>query len=302
MKIVGRVLLGLGVFLLVAAVLAVTWAPGVVKKTPLDADTRTDLAGEASYLGSDVAPIHAISTNAIDSEASTDDVVVFVATSCAFFVNDGGPIECRGEDDPSALAIDEDKFATERVSALAVDSDALPSDAVAHEGLVNKWPFDVEQKTYPYWDGRLGAAADAVYDRTEDIDGLETYVFKVSIDQAPTTLSEGVTGTYTDQKEVFVEPHTGSIIDQVDNQQIVLDDGTPALDLQLSVTDESVASAVADAKDDVASLNLITRVVPIVGFVGGVVLILLGIVLMRRSRPKPAAKPAVHREPAAAGR
>ena len=50
MRVLARVLLGLGVFLLVAGVLAVAWAPGVVKKTPLDVDTTTVYEGEAAKI------------------------------------------------------------------------------------------------------------------------------------------------------------------------------------------------------------------------------------------------------------
>ena len=41
-----------------------------------------------------------------------------------------------------------------------------------HEGLVNKFPFDVEKKDYPYWDGLLGRPVEMVYDDTETILGL----------------------------------------------------------------------------------------------------------------------------------
>ena len=45
MRVLARVLLGLGAFLLIAGMLAVSYAPGVVKKTPLDVDMTTDLRG-----------------------------------------------------------------------------------------------------------------------------------------------------------------------------------------------------------------------------------------------------------------
>ncbi len=41
----GLVLLGLGAFLLVVGTLCVTWAPEVVKKTPLDVNQTTALDG-----------------------------------------------------------------------------------------------------------------------------------------------------------------------------------------------------------------------------------------------------------------
>src|SRR6185503_5415547 len=50
MKVLARVLLGLGSFLLIAGILALTYAPGVVKKTPLDVDTTTVYEGQAAKI------------------------------------------------------------------------------------------------------------------------------------------------------------------------------------------------------------------------------------------------------------
>ena len=76
---------------------------------------------------------------------------------------------------------------------------------------------------------------DAVYDRTEEVKGVETYVYRVEIVDAPIEIAEGVPGTYTDTKEIFVEPVTGAILNQTDDQQRYLEDGTQVLDLQLGV-------------------------------------------------------------------
>ena len=90
-----------------------------------------------------------------DSENSSDEHVLFVETSC-LVVDTGGERVCVDGDDPNLITADIDIFATDRVTALGVEDPNLPPDAVAHEGLVNKFPFDVEQKNYPYWDGLLG--------------------------------------------------------------------------------------------------------------------------------------------------
>ena len=59
-----------------------------------------------------------------------------------------------------------DRFATDRVTAVAVnDEKYVGVGAEPHEGLVNKFPFDVEQKTYPIWDGLLGRAVEATFVR-----------------------------------------------------------------------------------------------------------------------------------------
>lgn len=291
-KFVGPVLLGVGAFLLVAGLLALVWAPGVVKKTPLDVATVTRLTGEAAKLDTatgafDKRPIYAISESYTDSEASTDEYAVFASTSCAVFGTEG---ECVSDDDPDLLTASESVFVTHRESALSVDHEELPEgtlpedDAQQTQGLVNKWPFGAEKKTYPYWDGLVGSAVDAAYDRTETIQGLEVYVYKVTIEDAPIEIGEGIDGTYTDNKEIFVEPTTGSIISQADDQQRYLADGTQVLDLQLQVTEESVTAAVEDAEANKSKINLLTRIVPLVGFIGGALCVIVGVLLMRRQQ------------------
>jgi len=47
---IGRVVFGLGGFLVVAGLLGLVWAPGVVEKTPVDVKTITYLDGEAGKL------------------------------------------------------------------------------------------------------------------------------------------------------------------------------------------------------------------------------------------------------------
>ncbi len=81
-KFVAPALVGFGTFLLVVGVLALSWVPGAVKKTPLDVDTTTMLSGEAAKIDpatGDMTPraIHAISLTRTDSKASTDDDVVW---------------------------------------------------------------------------------------------------------------------------------------------------------------------------------------------------------------------------------
>ena len=305
MKILGRILLGLGAFLLVAAVLCTAWAPDRVQKTPLDVDTTTILEGEAAKVDLatgdfDKRPIYAISVTKVDSEASTDDTAIWVNTSCAVF-DVGQPRECVPGTDENLITASIDTFATDRVTALAVESDALPEDSQPHEGLVNKFPFDSEKTTYPYFDGTVGEAVDAVYDRTERVKGVETYVYKVTIEDASIEIAEGVEGTYDDAKEIFVEPTTGSILNQTDDQQRYLEDGTQVLDLQLAFTDDQQEASADEAASKARLINLAVTVVPIVGFVAGPLCMLAGILLLLRGRPEDVAPRGRRREPVGAG-
>ena len=302
-KILGPVLLGLGAFLLVAGVLAVTWAPGVAKRTPIDVDNTTYLEGQAAKLDVESGelvenPIYVLSITQTDTDASTDDTAVWVSKACVVVDECQDPQVCLDGEDPLLISASIDVFATDRFSALAVnDAGGLPDDAEPHEGLVNKWPFDAEQKTYPYWDSLVGDTVDAVYDRSEVVEGLDTYVYRVEITDAEIEIAEGVPGTYDDVKEIWVEPRTGAIVNQTDDQQRYLEDGDQVLDLQIAFTEDQVKKSVADTEDSLSTLNLITKIVPLVGFIGGAVCLLAGIFLLIRGRKSQATV----REPEMAG-
>lgn len=293
-KNIGIVLIGLSGFLLFAGLLAVTWAPGKSEKTPLDVNSTTVLSGQAAKLDTSTNelvsnPVIATSITKTDSNASDDDVAVWVSTTCVVADIDDPP-PCLESSDPRLITASIDIFATDRVTALTVnDEKYVPADEVQGEGLRNKWPFSAEKKSYPYWDGVLGAAVQAEFDRTEQVEGLDTYVYKVTITDADIEIAEGVPGTYDDVKEIFVEPKTGSIVNQTDDQQRYLADGSTALDLQLAFTDEQVTTSVADTEDNLGSLNLITRTVPLIGFIGGSLALVAGLFLAiggtRRQQP-----------------
>jgi len=302
-KVFGPILLGLGAFLLVVAILAITWMPGVVKKTPLDVDNTTRLSGEAqrfdgSTLGSPV-PISIMSLTQADADASDDKVVVFVNGSCVVENVDGNAPDCVDGDDSRLVSASEDTFATDRVTALAVPNGKyVPEGTVQHEGLVNKWPFDAEKKTYPYWDGTVGKAVDAEYVDTKDFDGVETYHYRINIDNEAIEIAEGTPGTYTNEVNIWVEPRTGDILNQSQDQQRYLADGTQVLNLQAEFTDAQIKTSTDGAKSNLRMLDLLLTWVPIVGFVGGALAIIAGILLTlsaRRDRGQDAT-PAVSRE------
>ena len=287
-----------------AGLLGLVWAPGVVERTPIDVNTTTYLDGEAGKI--DVAtgelvrnPIYAISVTRTDSEVSTDDTVAWVSSSCVM-IDRGGERECV-DGSPDMITAGVDVFATDRVSGMAVnDGIDLPPDATPHQGLVNKWPFDAQQETYPYWDGTLGRTVDAEFERTDAVDSVEVYVYTVQVTRNAAEVAAGTNGFYSTSKEIWVEPTTGAILNQTENQQRWLENGTPVLDLQLAFTDEQVEASTTDARDNMSLLNLVTTTIPLVGLIGGPLLLVLGLVLLRRREHAPAAhRP---REMAAAGR
>ncbi len=250
------VLFGLGGFLLIAGLVALLWAPGVVKKTPLDVNTTSRLSGDVEKLNPGTGelesnPVKVTSITKSDSKVSDDKVVAWTNTSCVVIDKDDAP-DCVDGSDKRLITASTDVFATDRKTALAGNKGKyLPADATDHEGLVNKWPFGAEKKTYPYWDGTVGRAVDAKYDRTVKLRGLETYVYQVKLQGEEIEIAKGVDGTYDDLKEIYVEPNTGSVVNQTDDQQRALANGNQVLDLQIAFTEAQVKKSVEEAKDGI---------------------------------------------------
>lgn len=285
----GAVLVALGAALVVAAVVAQVWAPDAIKRTLIDVNETTYLEGSADKLNPETGklesnPIYALSITESDSNASSSDVAVFVQTTCVV-IDEGQERVCVDGKDPRLITATIDTFAADRHSAMPVnDYSGLPADSVPHEGLVNKWPFDSHKKTYPYWESTLGEQVDAVYDRTADVKGMETYVYKVTVSDAKTDVVEGVPGTYDTVKEIYVDPRTGGIVNQTEDQQRYLKDGQKILDLQLAFTDEEQQAKVDEVNDKYKLIDLALNVVPVVGYAVGIPVFLIGLALLFMSR------------------
>lgn len=288
-KIIAGVLLALGSFLLFAALTAALWGAEAVKKTPLDTESETSLAGVAGKLNPatgevETLDVKATSVTEADAELSDDEVVVFVNTVCLVIDRDNVP-QCVDESDDRLVSASDDVFATDRHTAVAVnDPRYLPPSAEEKAGLVNKWPFDAEKRDYEYWDGLLGEAVPAVYEGTEDIEGLETYKYVVTVPETPAEILSEIPGIYSTEKEIWVDPATGSIVKQAQHEVRTLPNGDPVLDLQLAFTDEQVSSNIESAKESGGRLDLIGRTVPLVAGVLGILLLVVGTVLFMRGR------------------
>jgi hypothetical protein len=299
----GLVLLGVGAFLLVVGTLGVVWAPDVVKKTPLDVSQVTFLEGTVQKLDGatgELGPVTDVkvrSVTEVDTEASDDDVVVWSQNACVWMDIDDAA-ECPqtppGEDaDPRIVTVSTDVFATDRYTAQPVNDEeyfegaVLPDGWVPHEGLVNKWPFDTDKdEDYFYWDGTMGEAVPATFIREDTLHGIDCYVYNIDIADAPIEIAEGTPGTYDNHIEIWVEPRTGAIQQQTQDQQRYLanDEQTQVLDLKIGMTEEQQEEFADDAEGNLLLLNLVTVYVPIIGFVGGGLCLIAGTVLLVRSR------------------
>ncbi len=292
-KIVSWLLMGLGGFLLVAALVATTWAPGQAKRAPLNTDSTTRLSGTAAALpsGDTNQGVRGVSVTKADSEVSDGEVVVYANYTC-LVIDVADEPDCGnpgvGEDaDPNLVTASEPEvFATDRRTGVAVnDSKYLPEGTPETQGLVNKFPFDTEQTSYEFWDGVLDRTVTTEFEDVEEVNGLETYRFHYVVTDEPAKISGDIEGLYSMDKTMWIEPKTGTIIDQEQHDVRKVGDQT-LLDVNLSFTDEQVQVNVDDTEANLSTLSLITSTVPLIGFIGGPLLVLAGVALLITGRTK----------------
>jgi hypothetical protein len=296
--VAGRLALLVGTFALVAGAIAIFWGKDAGYRIPLDTDSYTRLTGEASGAlakSETKVPVTYIVHTQVDPKHSNNDVISMEQTSCMattteYCINEKGDFVLAGSD-PAIVNIGHDAFALNRGSGFPVKDQAKyvtdPALVLPYEGVVAKFPFDTEKKTYPYWDGTLGKAVDAVYKGERTIDGLKTYQFDIAIPAQDAEIAEGTQGTYAATQTVWVDPKTGSFIDQTGTQTISLPDGTSVLDVEVKYTEDTIKENVKTAKSNKQSLWLVGDLARFYAPVIGVILVALAIFLLRR---RPAAK------------
>lgn len=161
-----------------------------------------------------------------------------------------------------------------------------------------KFGFGLEQRDYEYFDSTIQQATTAAYVGTEELEGVEVYVFEQVIE--PTQIGElevpgDLVGSddesfvapryYSNTRTLYVEPTTGVIVngEELQLQTLRGPDGTDQLTIieaSLAFTPENVANAAQNAKDGKSQLGLISNTVPLVAFVLGLVLTGLGAFLV----------------------
>ena len=289
-RIIGPVLLFLGAFLIAVGVLAQFYMRDALLKTPINVNQVIHLSGTAQIPNAkgvvESTPVIATSSYLTNTALSDSSVASFENAQCVIKDVDN-PVGCPPADDPQGrlLSATTDNFATDRRTAEAVNDPAhLPPGSIQHEGLINKWPFLAEKKTYTYWDDGTQQGVDATYSGTQKLDGHEVYVYDVQVPKTKIEVAAGLEGYYTDDKQVYVDQLTGSVIDQREHQVRTDLDGNPVIDLTIGFTDAQVQSLVDDAKSNGQSLKLIRNVLPLVGLFVGVPVFVIGLLLTLRNR------------------
>ncbi len=313
----GPILIGVGAFLVVTALLLRFYAYGQLAVAPADQDSVTTLVGPGANVF-DTSTLSNITTDLTTKAKTVGDVkasdeagnntVVWVTTSST--KDSKGIIRSRSIE----------RVAFNATSAMAVnccgeyyETVENQRDSVKHHGLLVKFPFQTKKQTYPWWDSSLLKTVPIRYAGTEKVSGLTTYKFAQTIPptktgtlEAPASLL-GVSGDgnvtadryYSNVRTLWAEPETGVVIKRTEKQYNTL---------RYNGQDRLVTTAVTTGYDDktvqdnidkygplATSLKLVHTILPIALLLLGILAGVLGFTLSRRSeqaRPKQGARAA----------
>jgi hypothetical protein len=191
---------------------------------------------------------------------------------------------------------------------LSTSKDDPRGKQITHQGYEFKLPFKAQKHDYPFWDVNLGKAVPAHYAGTDELDGLTVYRYVQPIADtvighqvapawlfgqpvSPTAPPANVSAEmhYANVRTLWFEPRTGALIKGSEkiNQRLVADGASaPVLQGTLTYDDATVKSQVDKFKDKAAGLKFISTTGPILGWVLGVIFILLSAALLYLERQR----------------
>lgn len=330
-RILACILIGLGAFLVAAAILVPAYAVGTLKKTPLDLEVTTVAEGPGDILNA---------TALIAGKAKVDTNVPIVAQRYVTVEDPSDAnrvtlqagqtlrrIDMQGS--TGLVSANVDRVTLDRVTAMPIDdpvgsiqvSATAPAEEVPHTGLQYKFPFDAQQQSYPYFDLTARQSFDINFVEETEINGTKVYHYNQKI--GPIDLSTvtndpasklalpadtwGVPGGqlpitmtrwYQNERDVWVEPETGVIVKGQEQlyQYYARSSDKPevtVLKTKLPFNEHTIENQLARAKDGMDTLSLFGRTVPIIAGILGIIALIAGIIVgLRGGRgPKQPATP-----------
>ncbi|MEU4205099.1 DUF3068 domain-containing protein [Streptomyces sp. NPDC039022] len=301
------VLLGLGVFLLVLAPMLAWYVAPRAQRTPVDVDVTTVFTGTGSYFDTGTLRTRnkqkiTITRHVLGDVAESErsgravwDVSTTVDT----------PVTLELKDPRKAFQWTLERWVTDRRTNAPVH--CCKEAPTRFEGdAYLKFPFDVQRRTYRWWDNTLGAAVPLRFAGTKHVQGYEGYRFTGTV--APTrTGSRQVPGRLVGRPaqgqvqaeewyansgiELVVEPRTGRIINaSISPHKTLRAPGarTDAVTLLrgsgLEFTPATRRKQVALADADSTKLKTVGETAPLAAAVAGGGATLFGVVLVVRGR------------------
>lgn len=319
-RILALVLIGLGAFLVVAAILIPTYTISALEKTPLDLEVTTVSTGEGSVLD---ATSLAAGRAVVDQNVplvSQRFVTVEDPSDADIMTLQAGQTLRRSDKqaDTGLLTASVDRVTIDRKTSMPVENPIgtiqvagnAPAEEVAHTGLQYKFPFNSEQKSYPYFDVNARATKDIDFVEATEINGTPVYQYQQTV--GPVDLStvvnlptnkvtlpadtwgvEGgaapvtMTRWYENTRTLWVEPETGVVVkgEEQIHQYYGREAGNAEVDVlnaPITFDENTVEYQIQQAKDGQDQLSLFGRTVPIIAGILGVISLIAGVFLLLR--------------------
>ena len=303
-RAIGLGLLGLGAFLLGAALAVRLFLEPALVKYPLDQTAEPTAQGtDIEYF--DLSTARQLSGLEADvrqqvqgdpgSDAAGDDVAVW---------NFGSTVTAT---DGTLLNAGTYRVCIDRREAVAVDCEVDHvdyDDDTSVEGLTLTFPFGTEQKDYDVFNSTTRQAFPATFEGVEELEGLEVYRFVQDIPETvvrttdvPAALVGSSAGgtvsaevVYSNTRTIWVEPTSGVIVTSEESPNTVLvgPDGEEAATILAGTfagDADTIAAGVERAEDISGQITTVRTVIPLALLGVGLVVILIGVLLIRRSTP-----------------
>ncbi|WP_151483092.1 DUF3068 domain-containing protein [Streptomyces albicerus] len=303
------ILLGLGIFLLVLAPMLAWYVQPRAAVNPIDIDTTAIYKGAGSVF--DVDKVETVPDTPItitqrvrgdvsDSERSGRavwDVTTTVDTNKTL----------PAADPHDALDFTPHRYVTDRRTNQPVHC-CEEKPYIEGEAYL-KFPFDVQKRSYRWWDNTLGNTVTLRYRGVKKIHGYEGYRFTGTVPAAKTgtrlvpgaIIGEPERGDVLAEEwyanhgvELVVDQSTGRVLYAQTGPRRTLrapggeKDAAVLLDAEkVAFTTATQKAAVDQAKTDSGQLRMVGKTLPVGAGVAGFVLALVGVVLVVRGRPHP---------------
>jgi Porin PorA len=300
-RAVGLSLLGLGAFLLAAALATRLFLVPALVKLPLDQTASPvatgtgvdffDIGQQTQYRG-----LHAIVRQKVvghpDADGAGDQLAVW---------EHGSVISGR---DGKVLNAGTYEVCLDRRTAESVDcpSTAIGTDRGAKiQGLTLTFPFGTGKQSYEMFDSTADKAFPAVFKGVETRNGVEVYRFEQDVPEtvlqttevpgamagAPAQASVTADVVYSNTRTMWVEPTSGVIVTAEEHPTTVFrgpDGATGAVLLSgtFAADAKTLADGVQRAKDTRSQITMVETVLPLTLAGLGVLVLVIGAVLLRR--------------------
>lgn len=307
-RMIGPVLVGLGVFLIVAAGLVRFYAVPTLTKVPSGYQSTTHLEATGAQIFNSDPEVLAPETHDLvitsetreDASADAPEGVVVWVNATTTDKATGGNFQLSTErvafDDSTGAAVE---CADCKTWIAESDGETVEEVPTTFEGQIYKFPFNTQRKAYDVWDGPTGEAVPAEYDGEESIQGLRVYKFVQVIE--PTVIeTRDVPGSVFGEEETvqadmeyamtrtfYVEPATGAPVHRVEErvQELVYDgERVPAFVGTVHYTDAQVDENVDDVATRATLLSGARILYPLILVLLGALLLGVGLVLNRRQQ------------------